>query len=72
MNEKRSKIPNKELNLKKSSKITFYTKVLNEAEAIDFESAAETEGLDSEIALLRIKIKSLLQKEPGRSDKKHS
>ncbi len=38
----------------------FYSKVLNEAERLDFELATGVEGIDDEIALLRVKIKSLL------------
>ena len=38
----------------------FYSKVLDEAERLDFELAAGVEGIDDEIALLRVKIKSLL------------
>jgi len=42
----------------------FYTRVLDEAEQIDFELATGVEGIDEEIALLRVKIKSLLEREP--------
>jgi hypothetical protein len=42
----------------------FYSKVLNEAAQIDFELAAGVEGIDDEIALLRVKIKSLLEHDP--------
>ena len=42
----------------------FYSKVLDEAEQLDFEFATGVEGLDDEIALLRVKIKSLLEKDP--------
>ena len=42
----------------------FYSKVLDEAEQIDFELAAGVRGIDDEIALLRVKIKSLLEHEP--------
>ena len=42
----------------------FYARVLDEAEQLDFESAVNVEGIDSEIALLRIKIKSLLERDP--------
>jgi hypothetical protein len=47
-----------------ANKAGFYAKVLEEAEALDFETAAKTEGLDDEITLLRVKIKSLLEKDP--------
>jgi len=46
------------------SKQAFYARVLDQAEALDFETAAETEGLDDEITLLRVKIKALLEKDP--------
>jgi len=42
----------------------FYSNVLEEAEKLDFELAAGVEGIDDEIALLRVKIKSLLEHDP--------
>ena len=42
----------------------FYARALREAEALDFELAQGVEGIDDEIALLRVKIKSLLEKDP--------
>jgi len=42
----------------------FYSKVLNEAEQLDFELAAGVNGIDDEIALLRVKIKSILENDP--------
>ena len=45
-------------------KLQFYTKVLDEAEKLDFERAAGVDGIDDEIALLRVKIKSVLEKDP--------
>jgi uncharacterized protein YjcR len=42
----------------------FYAKVLDEAEQLDFEVAAGVNGIDDEIALLRVKIKSALEKDP--------
>ena len=39
---------------------SFYARVLDEAEQIDFEMASGVEGIDDEIALLRVKIKSIL------------
>ncbi len=38
----------------------FYTRVLNEAEQLDFELASGVEGIDDEIALLRVEIKKAL------------
>ena len=42
----------------------FYSKVLDEVEQLDFELASGVEGIDDEIALLRVKIKSILENEP--------
>jgi len=42
----------------------FYSKVLDEAEKLDFELASDVSGIDDEIALLRVKIKSVLEKDP--------
>ena len=42
----------------------FYSKVLDEAEQLDFELAAGVDGIDEEIALLRVKIKSILENDP--------
>ena len=42
----------------------FYSKVLDEAEQLDFELASGVNGIDDEIALLRVKIKSILEKDP--------
>ena len=42
----------------------FYAKVLDEAERLDFELASGVEGIDDEIALLRVKIKSILSSDP--------
>ncbi len=42
----------------------FYSKLLDEAEQLDFELASGVEGIDDEITLLRVKIKSILSNEP--------
>jgi len=42
----------------------FYSLVLDEAQQMDLQNAEGLEGLDDEIALLRVKIKALLVKEP--------
>jgi hypothetical protein len=43
----------------------FYSKVMDEAEQLDFEVASGfDDSFDGEIALLRVKIKSLLEKDP--------
>lgn len=43
----------------------FYSRVLDEAEQVDFDLVSGVEGIDDEIALLRVKIKSILEKDPG-------
>ena len=47
-----------------SAKRGLYSRALDEAELLDFELARGVEGIDDEIALLRVKIKSLLEKDP--------
>jgi hypothetical protein len=42
----------------------FYSNILDEAEQLDFELASGVNGIDDEIALLRVKIKSVLEKDP--------
>jgi len=42
----------------------FYSKVLDEVEQLDFELASGVEGIDDEIALLRVKIKAILASDP--------
>ena len=42
----------------------FYSNVLDEAQRLDFEMATGVEGIDDEIALLRVKIKSILERDP--------
>ncbi len=41
----------------------FYSKALKEAEKIELEAARDLDGLDDEIALLRVKIKSLVERD---------
>jgi hypothetical protein len=48
----------------KKPKQSFYSKALDEAEGLDFELAQDVDGIDDEIALLRLKIKSLLERDP--------
>jgi hypothetical protein len=45
-------------------KHSFYAKVMDEADQLDFELASGVEGFDDEIALLRVKIRSLLENDP--------
>jgi hypothetical protein len=42
----------------------FYRSALSEAEQIQLEAAAELEGVDDEIAVLRMKLREALQKQP--------
>ena len=42
----------------------FFAKALDEAEKLDFELASGVNGIDDEIALLRVKIKTILGDEP--------
>lgn len=42
----------------------FYSKVLDETEQLDFMLATGVEGIDDEVALLRVKIKSLITHDP--------
>ncbi|MBN2240822.1 MAG: hypothetical protein JW712_13695 [Dehalococcoidales bacterium] len=42
----------------------FYSKVLDESEQAEYEKAVQVEGFDEEIAMLRVKIMSLLEKDP--------
>ncbi|MFA5378252.1 MAG: hypothetical protein WC455_21035 [Dehalococcoidia bacterium] len=46
----------------------FYAKTLTEAEKVDLETAADITGLDDEIALLRVKIKHALERDPDNLD----
>lgn len=50
------------------SKRGFYSRALDEAEKIEFEEARDVDGLDEEIAMLRIKLRELIENEPGRFD----
>ncbi|MDD5190621.1 MAG: hypothetical protein PHE50_06235 [Dehalococcoidales bacterium] len=42
----------------------FYSHILNDEERADYEAAVKVEGLDEEIALMRVKIKTLVQADP--------
>ncbi|HJX11969.1 MAG TPA: hypothetical protein VJ377_00415 [Dehalococcoidales bacterium] len=46
----------------------FYSRVLDESEQLDFAQATCVEGIDDEIALLRVKIKSLVAHDPDNID----
>jgi hypothetical protein len=42
----------------------FYSRVLDKEEQYDFEQATQVEGIDEEIAILRVKLKSVLRHDP--------
>ena len=42
----------------------FYARVLDEAEMLAMEAASGVDGIDDEIALLRVKIKTVLERDP--------
>jgi len=44
----------------------FYGRALDEAEKVELEEAACVEGIDEEIALLRLKLRELVEREPER------
>ncbi len=45
-------------------KSSFYSRALDEAERLEFEEARGMEGLDEEIAILRLKLRSLIEEGP--------
>ena len=47
----------------KGRKAEFYAKVLDEAEKLDFQTASSIEGMDDEIAILRLKIRQIMVKD---------
>jgi hypothetical protein len=53
---------------RKSSRWGFYGRALDEAEKVELEEASHIEGIDEEIALLRVKLRELLEEQPERSD----
>jgi len=46
----------------------FYSRALSEAEKLDLEQASFVEGVDQEIALLRVKLLDLVETSPDRLD----
>ena len=46
----------------------FYSQVLNEAERLELEEARDIEGIDEEIAILRVKLRELIVAKPERFD----
>jgi hypothetical protein len=55
-------------NKKKNSRRGFYGRALDEAEKFELEEASHVEGIDEEIALLRVKLRELLEEQPERID----
>ena len=53
---------------RKGSLRGFYGRALDEAEKLELEEASHIEGIDEEIALLRVKLRELLEEQPERSD----
>ena len=53
---------------RKSRPPGFYRLALDEAERAGLEEAFEVEGLDDEIALLRAKLRTILEAQPDRTD----
>ena len=47
---------------------SFYNRALDEAEKLELEEASHIEGIDEEIALLRVKLRKLLEEQPERID----
>lgn len=49
---------------KKKAAEAFYAQALSQAEQVDLSQAREVEGLDEEIALLRLRLKEMLREHP--------
>jgi len=58
----------KRRNKKKSSLRGFYGRAVEEADKVELEEASHIEGIDEEIALLRVKLRELLAEQPERID----
>ncbi len=55
-------------NKRKDSPRGFYGRALDEAEKVELEEASHIEGIDEELALLRMKLRELLEEQPERID----
>jgi len=55
-------------NVIKSKKRVFYGQALNEAERLELEEASGVEGIDEEIAILRVKLRELIVAAPEKFD----
>jgi hypothetical protein len=58
----------RERSKKETSRRGFYGRALNEAQKFELEEASHIEGIDEEIALLRLKFRELLEEQPERID----
>jgi len=58
----------KRKNKRNNSRRGFYSQALDEAEKFELEEASHIEGIDEEIALLRVKLRELLEQQPERID----
>jgi hypothetical protein len=52
----------------KSKRRVFYGQALNEAERLELEEAGGVEGIDEEIAILRVKLRELIVAAPEKFD----
>lgn len=55
-------------NARKGNHRGFYSKALQEAEKLELDEAYQIQGVDDEIALLRVKLKELAKEQPQRID----
>ena len=53
---------------KRGKKHGFYSQALNEAERLELEEARGIDGIDEEIAILRVKLRELIVAKPERFD----
>jgi len=53
---------------KKGNPRGFYSRALDELKELELEEASHIEGIDEEIALLRMKLRELLEKQPDKID----
>ena len=49
-------------------KHAFYSQILNESQKVQLKEAHEVEGIDEEIAILRVKFLTLMKEHPDRID----
>ena len=52
----------------KNKRHEFYSQALNEAEKLELEEARSIDGIDEEIAILRVKLRELIVAKPERLD----